>query len=298
MRYNIISYLIGEGIRNVLKNKKSTGASLTIMCMAMLIFGLFFIIGENINHVMKTIQEEQGMQVFIDSTASDERVKEIGQEIKKIEGVNTIEFVSKSDTLNEIKEGLKEYSNLLEAFPEDTLKSSYIVTLTNLDLNENVQTTINAIPNVAKITSSNKTISTLVKLARGIRIVTLIILIILIAISVFIIANTIKLTVHARRKEISIMKYVGATNSFIRWPFIVEGMIIGIIAAFITILIVGTLYNFAAKGIMNSDITKTLPISLVSFSDMFNLIILTYLGLGIGIGIVGSSISMKKYLEV
>ena len=120
MRYNIISYLIGEGIRNVLKNKKSTGASLTIMCMAMLIFGLFFIIGENINHVMKTIQEEQGMQVFIDSTASDERVKEIGQEIKKIEGVNTIEFVSKSDTLNEIKEGLKEYSNLfdMDVYPE------------------------------------------------------------------------------------------------------------------------------------------------------------------------------------
>lgn len=298
MRYNIISYLIGEGIRNVFKNKKSTGASLTIMCMAMLIFGLFFIIGENINHVMKSIQEEQGMQVFIDSSATDERIKEIGQEIKQIKGVNTIEYVSKADTLNEIKEGLKEYSSLLEAFPEDTLKSSYIVTLTDLELNDQVKSTISAIQNVAKITSSNKTISTLVNLAKGIRIVTLIILIILIAISVFIIANTIKLTVHARRKEISIMKYVGATNSFIRWPFIVEGMIIGIIAAFITILIVGGLYNLAANGIMNSEITKTLPLSLVSFSDMFNLIILTYLALGIGIGIVGSSISMRKYLEV
>ena len=81
MRYNIISYLIGEGIRNVFKNKKSTGASLTIMCMAMLIFGLFFIIGENINHVMKIIQEEQGMQVFIESSASDERVKEMLEEL-------------------------------------------------------------------------------------------------------------------------------------------------------------------------------------------------------------------------
>ena len=95
------------------------------------------------------------------------------------------------------------------------------------------------------------------------------------------------------------MKYVGATNSFIRWPFIVEGIIIGITSAFITIVIVGALYNVIANGIMNSDIIKTLPfISFVSFSDMFNLIICTYLALGIGIGIIGSSISMKKYLEV
>ena len=298
MRYNIISYLIGEGIRNVFKNKKSTGASLTIMCMAMLIFGLFFIIGENINHIMKNIQEDQGMQVFIDSNATEERIKEIGQEIKSINGVNTTEYVSKSDTLNEIKEGLKEYSGLIEAIPDDILRSSYIVTLTDLELNDQVQNAINNIENVAKITSSNKTISTLVNLARGIRIVTFFILIILIAISIFIIANTIKLTVHARRKEISIMKYVGATNSFIRWPFIVEGMIIGIIAAFITILIVGVLYNLVANSIMNSEIIKDLSISLVSFSDMFNLIIFTYLALGIGIGIIGSSISMRKYLEV
>ena len=120
----------------------------------------------------------------------------------------------------------------------------------------------------------------------------------LIVISVFIISNTIKLTVHARRKEISIMKYVGATNSFIRWPFIVEGIIIGIVSGFISILIVGLSYNAISENVIKSDIVSKMNFSLVSFSDMFSLIIIVYMVLGIGIGIIGSSISMRKYLKV
>ena len=94
------------------------------------------------------------------------------------------------------------------------------------------------------------------------------------------------------------MKYVGATNSFIRWPFVIEGIIIGIIAAMLTLLIVGVSYDLLAQKLMQADIVKTIEISLVTFADMFNLIILIYLGLGIGIGVIGSSISMRKYLEV
>ena len=172
------------------------------------------------------------------------------------------------------------------------------MTLTDLKQSKVVQDQILTFDNVKKITSKDETVTTLINLANGIKIVTGVILILLIVISIFIIANTIKLTVHARRKEISIMKYVGATNGFIRWPFIVEGMIIGVFASIISIVIVGVAYSFLAQQLVNSQFMQVINMSLISFADMFNSIIFVYMLLGIGIGAIGSVISMRKYLKV
>ena len=117
-------------------------------------------------------------------------------------------------------------------------------------------------------------------------------------IAVTIISNTIKLTVHARRKEISIMKYVGATNSFIRWPFVVEGIIIGIVAALITLVIVGFAYDFVIQKIEASVVLQKMNIILLQFVDLAKPITIVYAALGVGVGVLGSSISMKKYLDV
>ena len=149
-----------------------------------------------------------------------------------------------------------------------------------------------------ELTTENNTINKLRDLASGIQIMTIIILTLLIIISIFIISYTIKLTVHARRREISIMKYVGATNSFIRGPFIVEGIIIGIISGIITLVILGLSYNAIIDKLGTSAILQTISIGLLSFSDMFNLVLIVYLILGIGIGVLGSAISMRKYLKV
>lgn len=301
MRYNIFGYLIGEGFSNVFKNKKSTGASLMIMCATMIIFGVFLILGENINHFVKDVEDSQGIQVFAKDEATDEQIKVLGEQIAKIEGVNKTQFKSKEDALNQMKENLgDENESLLEGYEGENniFTASYVVTLTDLNLNQQVQDEIMKLDNVKKIASSNQTVSTLIDLSNGIKIVTGVILLLLIVISVFIIANTIKLTVHARRKEISIMKYVGATNGFIRWPFIVEGMIIGIISSLISILIVGVAYNFIAEQMVNASFMKIMGVSLVSFGDMFNSIIIVYMLLGIGIGALGSIISMRKYLKV
>ncbi|MBS5857599.1 MAG: permease-like cell division protein FtsX [Clostridia bacterium] len=301
MRYNIFGYLIGEGFSNVFKNKKSTGASLMIMCATMIIFGVFLILGENINHFVKDVEDSQGIQVFAKEEATDEQIKALGEQISKIEGVNKTQFKSKEDALNQMKEKFgEENESLLEGYEGENniFTASYVVTLTDLNLNQQVQDEISKLDNVKKITSSNQTVTTLIDLSNGIKIVTGVILLLLIVISVFIIANTIKLTVHARRKEISIMKYVGATNGFIRWPFIVEGMIIGIISSLISILLVGLAYNFIAEQMVNSSFMKIMGVSLVSFGDMFNSIIVVYMLLGIGIGALGSIISMRKYLKV
>lgn len=285
MKYNRIGYLIGEGFTNVFKNKKSTGASLMIMCATMIIFGIFLILGENINHFVAEVESAQGIQVFINNDATQEQINEVGEKIRRLDGVSTTEFISKEAALNQMKERFGEKQDLLSGYEENNIfPSSYVVTLTDLNKSKSVQDQILTIENVKKITSKDETVTTLINLANGIKIVTGIILILLIVISIFIIANTIKLTVHARRKEISIMKYVGATNGFIRWPFIVEGMIIGIIASAISIIIVGGAYNFIASRMVNSQFMQIINMSLVSFSDMLNSIIFVYMLLGIGIG--------------
>lgn len=300
VKYNRLGYLIGEGFSNVFKNKKSTGASLMIMCATMIIFGIFLILGENINHFVKEIETAQGIQVFAKNEATQEQVEELGDKIRKLEGVSTTEFVSKEQALDQMKEKFGDKKELLEGYEGENniFTASYIVTLTDLSLSQSVQDQILTLDNVKKITSKDETVTTLINLANGIKIITGVILILLIVISIFIIANTIKLTVHARRKEISIMKYVGATNSFIRWPFLVEGIIIGIVAALLSVLLIGGVYTFLANWMDTTSFLEIASWKLLEFKDMLSLILTVYLGLGIGIGIIGSSISMRKYLEV
>lgn len=299
MKYNVISYLIGEGFRNVFKNKKSTISAITVMLLCMIIFGVFFILGENINHIMNTVEEAQGIQVYFKIGTEDARMQEVGEKIKNIDGVNRVEFVSKEDGFNEMKSN-KEYASALEGMESDFFEDSYRVTLSKLELNKQIQEQIEAIMgnDLSDMRSSDETIATIMKIGNGIRVFTFVLLLILILFAIVIISNTIKLTVHARRKEISIMKYVGATNSFIRGPFIVEGILIGLISALVAILIIGFIYNGMIPSLEQSEAVKKLEITFVTFADMFRLLIIVYLVLGIGIGVTGSSISMRKYLEV
>lgn len=297
MRYNIISYLIGEGFKNIFKNKKSTASSLAIMCMVMLVFGAFFIIGENINYIMNNVEGAQAVQVFFEKDVTDEEAQKIGEEINKINGVNKIEFVSKDEAFNIVKTTVLEVPELAEGY-EDSFPPSYIVTFTDLSLKDAVKEEINKLDKIDTIESSDRTMEVLMNLTKGIRIATGILLLILIFVSIFIISNTIKLAVYSRRKEISIMKYVGATNNFIRCPFIVEGILIGIISGLISILIVGFSYNLILQQLLKTDIVNTIGISFVNFTDMFSLIIIVYMILGSGIGVIGSSMSMRKYLDV
>ncbi len=299
MKYNVLSYLIGEGFKNVLKNKKSTGASLMIMCATMIIFGVFFMIGENINHIMSELEMQQGMQVFIKEEVSEKGVTELGDKIKALSDVNKVDFVSKEDALNQMKEKVGDKQFLLSGYEENNpFPASYIVTLTDLSKSEDVKNIIDDFEGVKDIQLRGNTINALIKIANLVRIVSGTILLLLVVISVFIIANTIKLTVHARRREISIMKYVGATNNFIRWPFIVEGIIIGVISALISIMLLGISYNLISEKLITTLGANVINIDLLTFSDMFTLIIIVYLALGIGIGTLGSVISMRKYLDV
>ena len=270
VRYSIFGYLLGEGFRNVFKNKKSTIASLVIMCATMFIFGLFFAVGQK-------------------------------NKIRSIPYVNTIEEKSKEQALEEMKKMFKDKKFLWATYDGENnpFKASFVVTLTDLTKAEEVKTEIaDSTEVVSNIEVRTDTINALIKIADGINIITTVILIILVLISIFIITNTIKLTVHARRKEISIMKYVGATNSFIRWPFMVEGMLIGLISVLISLLILSVIYNAVIAQIQQSLINGMINIPLLTFQELFKTLLTVYLVLGLGVGALGSAISMKKYLEV
>lgn len=299
MRYNVLTYLIGEGFANVFKNKKQAFTSISVMCLTMLIFGIFFVIGENLNHFVEEVEAEQGMQVYMEVDATDEEIAQLKEDLLNIEGINpNIEFVSKTDALEQLKNRFGEKSSAIEGYNVEIFPVSYIITLEDLDQSQEIYDKISALDGVDDIRSSNETIETLSKIAKGIRIGTYIILACLIIFSVFIITNTIKLTVHARRREISIMKYVGATNSFIRWPFAVEGMIIGLIAGAISIALLSGLYSLAVGSVGFVSFLSSIGLTLLDFSSMLNLIIIVYLVLGIGVGVLGSTISMRKYLKV
>ena len=268
MRFNVFSYLIGEGLSNIFKNKKSTISSLMIMCATMIVFGLFFVIGENINSFVSNVAEAQGIRVFLKVDATETQIEEAGNEILSIEGVKNAEYISQEDGYEIMKDRMGE--DALEGFDSSVFPASYLVTLTDLELNEEVQESISQLENVDDIESSNETIAQIIRLAKGVRIVTAVILVLLIIISISIIANTIKLTVHARRKEISIMKYVGATNSFIRWPFLVEGIILGIIAGILSVILIGVAYTYIANQMSNSDFMVTLGWKMLSFKEIIS----------------------------
>lgn len=302
MKFNSLGYLISEGIKSVFKQKKMTSASIIIMCATMFMFGIFYLIGENINFAMSQLESEQGIRVMIKEGATDSEIEKLKVDIQSIDGVNTVTFVSKAEALATVKSwivGSSDSEDLLAGYDEDNpFPASYFVTLTDLSKNAEVQEKIKQLDNVDDLSTDNDVIAKLATLARTIQIVTLVLLLILVAISIFIISYTIKLTVYARRREISIMKYVGATNGFIRGPFIVEGIIIGIISALITLILIGFAYNGVLSQIMSSAVMRSISISLYTFQALFAKVLIVYLILGIGIGTLGSIISMNKYLKV
>ena len=299
MKYNVLTYLIGEGISNIFKNKKQAASSFGTMCVIMIFFGLCFIIVGNFNNFIKQVEAEQGIQVYIQNDATDTEIDNLWKEIDKIDGVNTIEFVSKEEALQHMKDRFGEKAYLLSPYEQgNVLPASYIVTLTDLGKSNEVQGKIKELSKLKRITSSDETIEMLVKIAKGVKIGSYVIIIALIGLSIFIISNTIKLTVYARRKEISIMKYVGATNSFIRWPFVVEGIIIGLFSGAISLAIIAGIYMGICQNAGFVSFLAKLGLQLLEFSEMFNLILIIYLILGVGIGVLGSSLSMRKYLKV
>lgn len=307
MSINILKYYLVDGTKNLFKNKRSTFASIVIMSFTLLLFGIFLIMAKNLNKYAKQIQDDEHIEVYIALDAKDSEIEELRKKIDdiKIDGekaVVNIRYKSKDDAKEAMKKMLKEVGTTLKNLDSESnfLPASFLLKISKMENANKVKAEIEAMPSVRSVRHNQEVAGIIMNALKIIRIVSFVIILVLIISSVLIISNTIKLTVFARRKEISIMKYIGATDNFIRGPFVIESLLIGIISAIIPLILLGLIYK-PIQGIiynLNNEIGSGKAASVLSYGSLLPDLILSFFALGIGIAIFGNIVSMRRYLEV
>lgn len=272
-----------------------TVASITSVMAAMLILGLFLILVLNVNTMANQVESQLELKAFLNDNLTKEQIDRIGSNIKSLEGVASVTFESKEQALENFKKQLGDKSYLLEGLEKDNpLPQSYIVKVKNANMMKDISHKIKQINGVDKVSYGQDVVEKLLGIIKIIRVVGLSIILILFVISIVIISNTIKLGVYARRKEISIMKYIGATDWFIRWPFLIEGIILGLLGALISVTILALIYDYAAN-LINS---RLIVFELLPVDKIVGDITLYFSVIGAIIGALGSGISIKRFLNV
>jgi cell division transport system permease protein len=280
------------------RNRTMGLASVGSITAVLVILGMVLIIVLSINNVViETKNKFDVIQVFLDDNADEEQLTKIENRIKETDGVNSVVFQSKEQALNIMKKEWGDEGYLLEGLEENPLPNSYVIQLKDIKYADNVVDKIKGMSGIEEIKYYKDIIDKMLTVSRYIKIGGIAIIAILMFISVFIISNTIKITVAARRREISIMKYVGATNGYIRGPFIIEGILLGVVGAGLSILIVNFGYKYLFK-VINERLYIIFTVYLVSPYVLFQDIVIIFLAIGIGIGVLGSLLSLKRFLDV
>ena len=295
MSIRMFRRFMAEACSGMVKNGLMTVASLFVVTSCLFIFGVFMVITMNINYLGEQLVNECQIQVYI---TKDAGIQAVSDTIKQIPNVSGITFETGEETFEKFKEGLSEEE--LASFaglPSDVISDSFKITLEDIALSADVVAAIEEIPGVESIENKQDVMSLVNNITRMIRHISIWIVIIFALISLFIISNTIKLTVHNRGREINIMKYVGATDAYIRWPFIIEGILVGVLAAVVSFFISQIAYMGIMSAIEGNSSLGAL-IKLKSFSEMWQRLLISYLLLGAFIGAFGSAISVRRYLKV
>lgn len=292
--------MLSDALRSVVRNGFMSAASILVSVACLFVFGVFTMLTININYMGEQAANQCQIQVFVDEAITDEAVvAAIGDQIKQNQYVKELTFKSGDELFNEYVSSIpKEQQAYFEGVPSSIISDIYKVTLTDISKTKQVAEYISKIEGVKTVKSSEKLTTNVQRITKTVRNISIWVVIIFAFISIFIISNTIKLTVHNRRKEINIMKYVGATDSFIRGPFVTEGVLVGFIAAVIAYFLTEYGYNSLLKLIGSSDPVGTSIISFKSFGEMAFVIAGGYLAIGMGLGAIGSAVSMRKYLKV
>lgn len=300
MKIRTTRYIIKEGIFNAYKNKLMSIASMSIVIASLLIFGIFYLITVNFNSNLNYLKEQPEIQVFCFPELDDAQVNQVESSIKSDGRVQEYKMVTKEEAFKKVKnEMFSGKEGLLEDIDESIMPVSFIVKLKNPEDSDQIVEQFKAIEGVETVTYAQQAIEFIAKVTYWIPMISSFILITLLVVSMLIIANTIKLTVFARRREINIMKYIGATDWFIRWPFIIEGVIIGVVGAIIAFIITAVGYGTFEKKISSDLVSIGFNIiKLVKFNETALRIILLYTLTGAVVGAIGSIISIRKYLHV
>ena len=297
MKLRIFKNILKQGFQGSWRNRGMGLASIGSITAVLVILGMVLIIILSINNiVVETKNKFDEIQIYLEDDIESEKMKEIEDKLKSSEGVTDVYFESKDEALEIMKKDWGEESYLLEGLEENPLPNSYIVKLKDIEYADNVVSKLEGIDGIEEIKYYKDVIEKLLAAANYIKVGGIIIIAILTFVSVFIISNTIKITVTARKREINIMKYVGATNGYIRGPFVIEGIILGLIGAGLSILIVNYGYEYLFK-VISEKLYVIFTVYLVAPHALLKDIIIMFMAIGVGIGTLGSLISLKKFLN-
>ena len=311
MKISTLLYTIKQGFANIFRNKWYSLASIATISACLFLFGLFYSIVANFQNILKTAEEGVSVTVFFHSEwdgceshvdgqiPSEQRIEEIGQEIAKRAEVSDVQFKSADEAWATFGPDYfgEDYA---EGFPENPLagEDSYEIFLSDVSMQDALVTWLQSIPEVRKVNYSEMTANTLSGLNLLIAYVSMGIIVILLAVSIFLISNTVTMGITVRREEIAIMKYIGAKDGFVRAPFIIEGILIGLVGAAIPLGILYVLYNKAIAYILTKFSLLNNILDFLPVGQVYKTLLPVGLLLGIGIGFVGSFFTIRKHLRV
>jgi len=280
MKFDSLKYSFMEALKSIKRNKTLSIASIATVTATLFILGAITLGVANVDKAITKLGSMVEVKIYLNEGISDNNKNAIENKIKAVEGINTITFQSKEDALEDLREQLNDKSGELTS---------------GFEVVDKVVSSIKGMDGIEEIKDARSLIAKISKLTDSVKIVAAVAFVIFIMISLFLIGNTIKITVFTRKKEIGIMKYVGATDWFIRWPFIIEGIILGIVGACISVVILSLIYTMVVS---NFTADTMFGFSLVEISYIWKVVVWEFLGCGIFIGAIGSIMSMRKFLKV
>lgn len=292
-RYRL-SYFLGQSFKGLWRNGIMTIASIMVLVSCLVVMGSFWLLLQNIDTNLEQLGLLNEIVVFIDAKKTDEEVAEIGSQIRALDNVADVTFVSKEQALEEERERYAEYTDIYNMVAEDNpLRDSFVIKYIDNAKVATLDYQVGQIDGVARVNDRLDIAVTIEKLKSGISMVLIWFMVILFVVSIFVIINTIKLAVHSRRTEITIMRYIGATDWFVILPFIFEGILIGLVSSGLAYLIEWYMYGYVVT--MIGDNFNMLTI--LSFDDIRATLAIAFVGIGVVTGIIGSTISTRRYLK-
>lgn len=298
MKFRTAGRHVREGGKNIYRNGWMTLASVGAVTTTLLLVGVFLVLMMNLNEIAKNVEDDVEIRVLLELTAKDEQIAKIEEEIEAMPAVASVKFSSKEDELSSLIDSMGEEGRAWELFEQDNpLNDAFIVKTDEPTETAQVAEKIKGLQDVYEVNYGEQVVEKLLKITQYARYIGVGIILCLVFTAIFLISNTIKLTIMARSKEIGIMKLVGATNSFIRWPFFIEGMLLGILGALVPIGVTVGAYYYLYHN-LRSQVQSFPFIELLPFNPFAWQIGIILLAIGAFIGIWGSVMSVRKFLKV
>ena len=297
MKINRFGYLIKEGLLSIFTHGFMSFACVMVIVACLLIMGVFSVLAYVVDVNIDNLEQQNEILAFVDENLSDEESLEIGKRLEALDNVKSIEYITRQQAMdNFIAEHEEEDREMFSDLTPSVFRSRYVIYLEDLALMDRTDEAVKAVNGIAETSASLELSRGFIALRNVVTIVSVILIVVLMVVSVFIMQNTIKLATFSRREEIGIMKMVGASNSFIRCPFVVEGLILGLLGGAIAFFVLWGVYQLACDRVMTGMMANILLVP--TFQSIMYPILVIYLGIGLIVGTFGSTIAIRRFLKV